>query len=108
MAAIDVGALGTEVAEKIVEILSGQAKKVASYAKAEGRKLAVSAAEIAELRLRGEIDDTELALQLEIQKNASKAVLMTIKGVSKIAVEQAINGAMDILRGAIGRATGLG
>jgi hypothetical protein len=107
MSGIDVGALGSEIGGKIFEILSQHGKKVASYAEQEGRKLAQSAAEIAALRASGKIDDKGLRRQLEIQKNASEAVLLTIKGVGKIAVEQAINAAMDIVRGAVGRATGL-
>ena len=107
MSGIDVGALGSEIGGSILQTLARHGKKVASYAQQEGEKLARSAQEIATLRARGEIDDAELRLQLEIQKNASIAVLMTIKGVGKIAVEQAINGAMAIVRGAIGRATGL-
>lgn len=107
MSGIDIGALGGELGDKLTEILSGHAKNVASYAEAEGRKLAQSAAEIAQLRVSGEIDDEEMRLQLDIQKNASRAVLMTIKGIGLIAAEQAINAAFDILRGALGRAVGV-
>jgi hypothetical protein len=106
MSGIDVGALGSEIGGKIFEILSQHGKKVASYAEQEGRKLAQSAKEIAELRLAGKIDDKGLKLQLQIQKNATESVLLAIKGMSKIAVEQAINAAMDIVRGAVSRATG--
>jgi hypothetical protein len=107
MSGIDVGALGSEIGGKIFEVLSQHGKKVGTYAQQEGRKLAQSAAEIAALRLSGKIDAEGLRLQLQIQKNATESVLLAIKGMSKIAVEQAINAAMDIVRGAVSRATGL-
>jgi len=107
MGAIDVNAVGSEAAKKIIEILTGAGKEVVSYAQTEAKKLATSAAEIAEMRLRGEITDEEARLQLRIQKNASIAVLMAIKGISKIAVEQAINAALNVIGAAIKTATGL-
>ena len=107
MSGIDVGALGSEIGGKIFEVLSQHGKKVGTYAQEEGRKLAQSAADIAALRLSGKIDDEGLRLQLQIQKNAAESVLLAIQGMSKIAVEQAINAAMDIVRGAVSRATGV-
>lgn len=107
MSVIDVNAVGGEAARKMIEILTGAGKDVASFAQIEAKKLAQSAAEIAQLRLSGEITDEEMKLHLRIQKNASIAVLMAIKGISKIAVEQAINAALNIIGGAIKGATGL-
>ena len=107
MSAIDVNAVGSEAAKKIIEILTGAGKDVVSYAQAEAKKLAISAAEIAEMRLSGEITEEEAKLHLHIQKNASSAVLMAIKGISKIAVEQAINAALNVIGTAVKTATGL-
>ncbi|HEX8621387.1 MAG TPA: hypothetical protein VF718_05390 [Allosphingosinicella sp.] len=107
MSAIDVNAVGSEAAKKIIEILTGAGKDVVSYAQIEGKKLAQSAAEIAQLRLTGQITDAEMKLHIRIQKNASISVLMAIKGISKIAVEQAINAALKIIGTAVKGATGL-
>ena len=105
---IDVDAVGSEIAAKIIEILAGTGRDIASYAESEGRKFAQSAAEIARLRLLGEIDDEEARLHIDIQKNASRAVLMAITGISILAAERAINAALEIVAGAIKTATGLG
>lgn len=107
MSAIDINAVASEAAKKIVQILTGAGKDVASYAAAEGKKLATSAAEIAGLRATGQIDDEEARLHFSIQLHASRAVLMAIAGVSIIAAEQAINAAAEIVVGAIKAATGI-
>lgn len=107
MSGINVDALASQVAEKITEILVGTGKDIAAFAEAEGRKFAVSAAEITKLRLTGEIDDEEARLHLEIQKSASRTVLMAIAGISIIAAERAANAALEIVGQAIKTATGL-
>ena len=107
MSIIDIEAVGSEAGRKMIEVLTGAAKDVASYAKSEAKKLATSAAEIAALRLSGEITDQEAKLHLEIQKNASRAILMAVQGISIIAAEQAINAALKVIGGAIKTATGV-
>ena len=44
---------------------------------------------------------------LEVQKNASRSILLTIKGLGIVSVENAINGAMGVLRKSIEKATGI-
>ena len=107
MSNIDVGAVAGEAAQKIIEVLAGAGKNVAGYAQAEAKKLATSAAEIATLRLSGQITDEEARLHLDIQKHASRAVLMAIEGISVLAAEEAINAALTVIQGAIRTATGL-
>ena len=107
MTTIDVAAVGAEAARKMLAVLTGAGKDVIGYARGEANKLAVSASEIATLRLSGRIDDEEAALQLDIQKNASKAVLSAIEGISILAAEQAVNAALGVIGTAIKGATGL-
>lgn len=107
MSGIDVQAVGAEIASKMVEILTGAGKEVISYAEAEAKKFATSAAEITALRLQGVITDEEARLHMSIQKNASRSVLMAIEGISIIAAERAINAALEIVGKAIQTATGL-
>ena len=107
MSNIDISAVAGQAAQKIVQALAGTGKDVAGYAQAEARKLATSAAEIAALRASGQINDEEARLHLDIQKHASRAVLMAIEGVSILGAEQAINGALSVIGTAIRTATGL-
>jgi transposase len=107
MSGIDIDAVASEAANEIVKVLTGAGKNIAGYAQSEAKKLVTSAAEIAQLRLSGQIDDEEARLHLEIQKNASRAVLMAIEGISIIAAEQAINAALTVVGNALKTATGL-
>ena len=107
MSNIDVEAVAGEAAQKMIQVLSGAGKNVAGYAQAEAKKLATSAAEIAALRASGQITDEEARLHLDIQKHASRAVLMAIEGVSILGAEQAVNGALSVIGDAIRKATGL-
>ena len=66
----------------MLQMLAGTGKEVVGYAQAEAKKLATSAAEIAPLRASGQITDEEAKLHLDIQKHASRAVLMAIEGIS--------------------------
>jgi hypothetical protein len=43
---------------------------------------------------------------MDLQHNASRAVLLTIKGLGIIAVEGAINAALDVVRDTINSAVG--
>jgi hypothetical protein len=107
MGKFDANAVGSEAAKKMVSILSGAGKDVVSYAQAEAKKLAMSAQEIAIMRASGDITEEELKLHLDIQKNASKAVLLAVAGVSILAAEAAINAALEIVGGALKTATGM-
>jgi cell division septum initiation protein DivIVA len=108
MSGIDVGAVASQAAQAMLQSLATTGKDVASYAQEEAKKLATSAAEIAELRATGEIDDEEARLQFDIQVQASKAVLAGIEGISLIGAEEAINAGLSIIGKAIQAATGLG
>ena len=107
MSNIDISAVAGQAAQKIVQTLAGTGKDVAGYAQAEAKKLATSAVEIAKLRASGEITDEEAKLHLDIQKHASRAVLMGIEGISLLGAEEAINGALSVIGDAVHKATGL-
>ncbi len=104
---IDIGAVASDAAAAILGIVGTAAKNVTSYAASEAKKLVTSAAEIAQLRATGQIDDEEMRLHLDIQRHASRSVLMAVKGVSIVAAEQAINAALSVIGTAIKTATGV-
>ena len=107
MSGIDIDAVAAQAAQAIVQSLANTAKDVASYAEAEAKKLTTSAAEIAGLRATGQIDDEDARLQLDIQVQASRAVLAGIEGVSLIGAEEAINAGLSVIGKAIQAATGI-
>lgn len=80
--------------------------KVKDFAEGETRKLAQTLAEITRLRLAGKISESECAVLLEMQKNTARAVLLAVKGMGLLMVEQAINAAITAVNGVINKAIG--
>ena len=103
---LDVGDLASKVLETFKGKLTEKWPEVRDYAEAEAKKLAEALAMIEKLRLTGEITEEQARLHLDIQKNASRMVLLTIEGLGIIAVEQAINEAMAVMRDTVNTAMG--
>jgi hypothetical protein len=53
------------------------------------------------------LDEPRAKLLLDMQKNASSSVLQTVKGLSLLAAEQAINAALNVLRSSVNTAIGI-
>jgi hypothetical protein len=106
MAQIDVGVLAGEVAKAMGSTLAAYGSDAASYAKTEGEKIAVSIRQIIELYAGGKIDAEEARLKLDLQKNTTRIVLLSVEGIGIIAAEQAINAGLSVIRGAVNSAIG--
>jgi transposase len=107
MADFDFDATIKEMGKAALPFLEAGAGKAKEYGKAEAEKMAQTALMLAKGVATGQIDEEEARLVLEVQKNASRSILLTIKGLGIVAVENAVNGAMDVLRSAIEKATGV-
>ncbi|MCG8612476.1 MAG: hypothetical protein MI864_18315 [Pseudomonadales bacterium] len=92
----------SELASKMFEAFSGKLSEkwpdVKDYAEAESKKLAENFVLIEKLTATNEITEEQAKLHHEIQKNATRSVLLTVEGLGLLAVEQAINAAMDVLK----------
>ena len=95
---LDVGELAANMLAAFQEELSDNWPSVKDYADTEAKKLAENFAMIERLRLSGQITEEQAKLHHEIQRNASRSVMLTVEGLGLLAVEQAINAAMDVLR----------
>ena len=95
---LDVGELASKMFEAFKGKLSDKWPEVKDYAEAESKKLAENFVMIEKLRLTGEITEEQAKLHHEIQRNASRCVLLTVEGLGLVAVEQAINAAMEVLK----------
>lgn len=76
------------------------------YAEAEARKLAQTLVMIERLKLAGKINRRQAELLLDIQRNTSRSVILTIEGLGLLAAESAVNAALgsiaDTVNGALG------
>ena len=100
----------TELASNMLEAFKANLKKqwpeVKEYADSESKKLAESLVMIERLKFAGKITEEQAKLHFEIQKNASRTVLLALEGLGLIAVEQAINSAIAVLRDSVNTALG--
>ena len=71
---------------------------IKTYAEAEAKKLAQTLVMIEKLKVSGQINRKQAKLLLDMQKQTSRVVLLTIEGLSLLAAEAAINAAMKSIR----------
>jgi hypothetical protein len=104
--AIRVPSLAKQMLEASRAVLEDSWPEIKDYAKAEFKKTAESIAMIVRLHAAGKLSKKKARLHMEIQKNASRTVLLTIEGLGIIAVEQAINAALGAVRDTVNTAIG--
>ena len=103
---LDVGEIVSKMRVAFKGKLSDKWPEIKDYAEAESKKLAVNFAMIEKLKLSGEITEEQVKLHHAIQRNATRSVLLTVEGLGLIAVEQAMNAAMDALKQTVNEAIG--
>lgn len=77
---------------------------IESFAKTEFQKLAHTLVSIGEQLAGGEINPEQAGLLLDMQKNATSAVLTAVAGLGILAAEAAINAALDAVKGIVNSA----
>jgi hypothetical protein len=102
--ALDVGELVKKMFAAFENSLAESWPDVKEYAEAEAKKLAESLIMIEKLVLADKINEEQAKLHFQIQRNATRMVLLTIEGLGIIAVEQAINAALDVLKDTVNTA----
>ena len=71
------------------------------YAESEARKIAETIKMIGKLTEEGRISASAARLHLRIQKNAAMTVLLTVEGMSLLAVESVINATIRAIRDSV-------
>ena len=103
---LDVSALAERMLGAARDVLAAKWPEIEDYAEGETKKLAQSLAAIEKLRVRGQITEEQARLHLDIQKNASRTVLLTLEGLGLLAAEQAINAALTAVKDTVNTALG--
>jgi hypothetical protein len=103
---LDIGKIGTDMGAAFLNSLKDKAPGIEEYAKSEGVKMAQCLATIASLVAAGTISEDEAKIQLDIQKQAARAILLAIEGLGALAVEAAINAALAVARDAVNSTLG--
>jgi len=95
---IDTGALGQQMLAAALPILKTHAIDAEGFASVEFKKIAETIASI-EIMLRvGQINPQQAELLFDMQKSASRSVLLTVKGLSLLTAQEAINAALAVVR----------
>ena len=98
--------------EQLTQVMLQAAKRqvadnwpqIKDYAEQEAKKLAENFVLIEKLRLTQQISDEQAELQHQMQKNASKAVLLAVQGMTTLMAEQALNAALDAVKSTVNTA----
>lgn len=104
---LNVENLVAEMCKAASGVLKSRWPKAKDYAQSEFTKLVQEAIHIAELRTQGKISEMDAQFLMELQRNAARVVLLTIQGLGIIAVQNAINAALAVVRDTINSAVGV-
>ncbi len=104
--AIDISKLAEDMLNAAKGVLTKQWPEIKDYAETEMKKIAESIAAIERMKLAEKITEEKARLHLDIQKNASRAVLLAVEGVGIVTAEQAINAALGVVRDTVNKALG--
>lgn len=80
--------------------------EVKIYAESEARKLAQTLVMIEKLKAADKITKKQADILLDMQRQTSRVVLLTIEGLSLLAAEAAINAAIKSIRDTVNEAIG--
>ncbi|MFI5152558.1 MAG: hypothetical protein ACHQET_04445 [Chitinophagales bacterium] len=106
MASLDMNELLKDMLKAVKKSLEAKWPQVRDLATSEFRKFAQNIEDIKEMKSKGTITLEQARLQLDIQKNSIKTVLLTEEGLGLLAVEAAINAAIDVAKGAVNTVIG--
>ncbi len=104
--ALDPTSLAKTMLAAVQESLGSGWKKVSAYADGEIRRLAQSMADTAQLVADGKITAREAESLLRIHQNTGRTVMLAAEGMGIIAVENAINAALGVVRDTVNKAAG--
>lgn len=106
MATIDFKKLTQAMLNAAKGPLSTHWKEAKPYAEKEVKSFAENIRLIAHLKADGKINEQQAKLYIDIQKSAMRVVLLTIEGLGILAVETAINAAIEAVKSTANTAIG--
>ena len=103
---LNAASLGKDMLTAFKAPLLAKWPEIRIYGETEMKKLAQTLVMIEQLKVSGEINAAQAKLHMQIQKNAARAVMLTIEGLGILAVEAAINAAMGAIKDTVNKAIG--
>jgi hypothetical protein len=106
--ALDLQQLLTPMLNAAKSVIGNKWPGIQNYAEPEFKKIGQNILEIEKNKLQGSYSEDQARLLLDIQKNATKSVLLALEGTTLIMTEQAINAALGAIRDVVNKAIGFG
>lgn len=104
--AIDAANLLQKMLQAASHSLGDKWPSIRDFGETEFKHLADTLALIVRLKAEGKITEEQATLHLQIQKNTTRMVLLTAEGLALIAVEAAINTALNVVKETVNTAIG--
>lgn len=104
--ALDIGQLLPQMLRAAEAVFGSKWPEIRSYAEGEFKKIGLDILRIEQMSLQGTITKEEATLLLDIQKNASRTVLLTLEGIGLIMAQDAINAALGVIKDVVNTALG--
>jgi hypothetical protein len=79
---------------------------VKEHAETELKGIAEGIALVERLRIQGKISQQQAKLLMKMKKNTAQIVLLTIKGMELVAVENALNASLKVVKDNVNQALG--
>lgn len=103
---IDVSQLVSHMLEAARDVLGRKWPEAKDYAEAAFIQIGEAIIFIETQRALGKMSEEKARLHLDVQKNTSKTILLTLEGLGIVAVESAINAALKVIKDTVNRALG--
>lgn len=91
---------------EVKTVLSEHWKEIRPYAEQEFKAYARNISLMGKLKLKNAITEEQAKYYLDIQKSSIRMVLLTIQGLGIVAVEHAINSAINVVRDIVNKTIG--
>lgn len=104
--ALSASQLGKDIVAAFKGVFKKKWPEIKEYGETEAKKIAQTLVMIEALKASGKINEEQAALYLDMQKNASRIVLLAIEGLGILAAEAAINAALDAVKESVNTAIG--
>ena len=88
------------------QVLKKEWKNVAPITELQVKNIIHNIEQIAELKLKGKINEQQAKIHLTIQKESFKTILLSFEGIGIITAEKTINAALSVARNTINKAIG--
>ncbi len=104
---LDVNQLTSQMLGAATPILKAAAPEAESFAKTEFTKVAITMASVAEQLAAGQMDKQQAALLLDMQRTATRNVLLTVQGMGLLTAANVVNAALAAVKGKVNDAVGV-